>query len=298
MAENEISRLNYWPPPDFDGWSSIPERDRASYQFTNSGDYCLGPSSRPHENVRAGQLFAHTMDDCAAYPGVVHDYWVYVPAQADQRTYSDVMIFLDGALFLDPKVCAPIVLDNLIHEGTMPPVIGLFVAPGDKGPGLPLWGGNDNRSLEYDTVNAVFADFLLEELIPSALASHGFGGFGNIGVAGISSSGAAAFTAAWNRSDRIQKVISFVGSFTDIRGANCYPSVVRRSSHRPIRTFLQTGARDLDIVFGNWLIANQDLASALAYREYEYQLVVGEGGHSLKHGAAILPDALRWAWGA
>jgi len=34
----------------------------------------------------------------------------------------------------------------------------------------------------------------------------------------------------------------------------------------------------------------------LEYRGYDYQLVVGEGGHSLRHGGAILADALRWLW--
>ncbi|HEX8787748.1 MAG TPA: hypothetical protein VF793_16305, partial [Telluria sp.] len=71
---------------------------------------------------------------------------------------------------------------------------------------------------------------------------------------------------------------------------------VRREDERPLRVFLQTGEHDLDIVFGDWQLANRQLASALAYRGYDHQLVVGEGGHSLKQGGALLADALRWLW--
>jgi enterochelin esterase family protein len=28
----------------------------------------------------------------------------------------------------------------------------------------------------------------------------------------------------------------------------------------------------------------------------DYKFVVGNGGHSGKHGGAILPDSLRWLW--
>ena len=38
------------------------------------------------------------------------------------------------------------------------------------------------------------------------------------------------------------------------------------------------------------------MAAALAYRGYDHRLVIGEGGHSLAHGAAMLPETLRWLW--
>jgi enterochelin esterase family protein len=71
---------------------------------------------------------------------------------------------------------------------------------------------------------------------------------------------------------------------------------VRRGPARALKAFLQTGEHDLDIVFGNWAQANRDLASALAYRGIEHRLVVGSGGHSLRHGGAIFADTLRWLW--
>ena len=72
--------------------------------------------------------------------------------------------------------------------------------------------------------------------------------------------------------------------------------MVRREDPKPLRIFLQSGARDLDVVFGNWVIANLDMAAALSFRGYDYQFVFGEGGHTLKHGGAIFSDTLRWLW--
>ncbi len=72
--------------------------------------------------------------------------------------------------------------------------------------------------------------------------------------------------------------------------------MIRKTERKPMRVFLQTGAKDVDVIFGSWPIANQDLAAALAYRMYDYQLVFGEGGHTLKHGGVIFPETMRWLW--
>ena len=65
----------------------------------------------------------------------------------------------------------------------------------------------------------------------------------------------------------------------------------------PVVGFCHTDAAALAALhFGDWAQANRDLASALAYRGIAHRLVVGRGGHSLRHGGAILPDTLRWLW--
>jgi enterochelin esterase family protein len=207
------------------------------------------------------------------------------------------MVFQDAQLYLGPDVNAPIVFDNLIHKGEMPVTIGVFVNPGDKGTGMPIWGGNDNRSLEYDSLNDHYARFLLEELLPEVekdyVITHDPAGRA---ICGISSGGICAFTVAWERPDAFSKVVSHCGSFTNVRGGHNYPSLIRKSPAKPLRVFLQSGTNDFNLVFGNWPIANQDMASALAYKGYDYQFVFGEGGHTLKHGGAIFPDTLRWLW--
>jgi enterochelin esterase family protein len=93
-------------------------------------------------------------------------------------------------------------------------------------------------------------------------------------------------------------VLSHVGSFTNIRGGHVYPSLIRKTKKqpKPIRVFLQAGAKDLDNEYGNWPLANQEMASALKFAGYDYKLEYGTEGHNGKHGGAILPESLVWLW--
>src|SRR5215813_7580413 len=84
-------------------------------------------------------------------------------------------------------------------------------------------------------------------------------------AAGISSGGICAFTAAWERPDLFSKVLSHVGSFTNIRGGDVYPGMIRKTERKPIRVFLQDGSNDLDNEHGSWPLANQQMAAALKY---------------------------------
>ena len=38
------------------------------------------------------------------------------------------------------------------------------------------------------------------------------------------------------------------------------------------------------------------MAAALKWAGYDYQFVFGEGTHSGRHGASIMPEALKWLW--
>lgn len=91
-------------------------------------------------------------------------------------------------------------------------------------------------------------------------------------------------------------MLTHCGSFVAIRGGDAWPGRIRREDAKPLRVFLQSGTYDLDILFGDWLLANRAMAAALSYRGYDHRLVTGEGGHSLKHGGALLPETLRWLW--
>ncbi|MBV9787846.1 MAG: esterase family protein [Chloroflexi bacterium] len=275
-------------PADLQALTRTPEID---------GPYTLGPESTAQENVPRGQVSQHHWVGGEIYPGVERDYWVYVPQQYDGSQLACLMVFQDGAMYLGPDTNIPIAFDNLIHQGDMPLTIGLFVNPGDRGPGMPRWGGADNRSVEYDSLDDRYARFLLEELLPPLEQQYNLvSDPAGRAICGISSGGICAFTVAWQRPDAFGKVVSHCGSFTSVRGGNQYPSMIRKSVAKPLRVFLQTGTKDLDVVFGNWVIANQDMAAALAYKDYDYQFVLGEGGHSLVHGGAIFPDTMRWLW--
>ena len=277
------------PPPR-------PAKDQAAF-IAGVEPYVLGPDSLPQPGVPAGSLTQYHWRSQHIYPGTERDYWVYVPQQYTPEKPACLMVFQDGGNYLKRAVNVPVVFDNLIQRGEMPVTVGLFVNPGDKGPGNPRYGGTDNRSVEYDSLGDRYARFLLEELIPEIqkqlnLTADPAGR----AICGMSSGGICAFNAAWERPDAFRKVVSHCGSFTNIRGGHVFPSLVRLEEPKPLRVFLQSGSHDLDVIFGSWPIANQDMAAALAYREYDFQFIYGEGYHTLKHGGAIFPDTLRWLW--
>ena len=279
---------------------AIPPKDQAAFDASVAGDepYALGPDSLPQDGVPRGAVTRYHWTSDTIYPGTERDYWLYVPQQYDGTRPACLMVFQDGEReYLGPNINVPVVFDNLIHAGDMPVTVGLFVNPGDKGPGNPVYGGSDNRSFEYDSLGDQYARFLMKELLP-AIGKHYTITSDAAGraICGISSGGICAFTVAWERPDAFGKVVSHCGSFANIRGGHNYPSMIRKTERKPIRVFLQTGAKDVDLVFGNWPIANRDMAAALAYREYDYQFAFGEGGHTLKHGGAIFPETMRWLW--
>jgi enterochelin esterase family protein len=114
----------------------------------------------------------------------------------------------------------------------------------------------------------------------------------------MSSGGICAWTVAWERPDQFRKVVSHVGSFTNIRGGHKYPELIRSTEWKPIRVFLQDGHNDNRSrrAERNWVIANHNMAAALEEMDYDYKYVYGEGGHNGNHGGAIFPDTMRWLW--
>jgi enterochelin esterase family protein len=263
-------------------------------------DYKLGEDSMKHEGVPEGKVTKHSWTS-KIFEGTVRDYWVYVPAQYDDKTPACVMVFQDGGSYVDVgdkgSFKVPIVFDNLIHKKEMPVTIGIFINPGKVPPAKEGDKPRDNRSFEYDTLSDQYARFLEKEILPEVSKDYKLRqDAAGRGICGISSGGICAFTVAWERPDMFSKVLSHVGSFTNIRGGDVYPGLIRKTEKKPIRVFLQDGSGDLDNVHGNWPLANQQMALALKWAKYDYKFEFGDGGHNGKHGGAILPESLKWLW--
>lgn len=278
---------------------SIPLSDRVLYQ---PGPYELSADSHAQPGIPRGKITRDVLVDSTVYPGTMHEYWVYVPAQYDGKTPAAVMIFQDGHAYVGEKSSyrATTVMDNLIAKGDMPITVGIFIEPGHKGNELPRenWGKRNNRSVEYDTPDDTYARFLLDDILPLVSKELSLTDDPDLrAIAGASSGGICAFKCAWHRPDAFRKVISTIGSFTNIRGGHVYPALIRKEEVRPIRVFLQDGMNDLDNAHGNWWLGNQQMARALAYQDrYDFRFVAGDEGHNAKHGSAIFPDAMRWLW--
>jgi enterochelin esterase-like enzyme len=262
--------------------------------------YKYGPDSERHDGVPKGVINTHTWES-KIYANTKRTYYVYVPAQYNANSPAALMVFQDGGAYAkeDGDFRVPIVFDNLIHQKQMPVTIGLFVDPGywtsAAAPENPFRA--QNRSYEYDDVSDQYATFLITELIAELKKTYNISDDPMMhAIAGLSSGGICAFTAAWFRPDYFHKVLSHIGSFTDIRGGHIYPALIRKSGKKDIKVFLQDGNKDLNNNYGDWWLANLQMESSLKFRGYDYKFVAGTGGHTGKHGGSILPESLKWLW--
>ena len=261
-------------------------------------EYPLGPDHERHPGVPVGQVTKYLLAG-KVYPGTTRDYWVYVPAQYQASKPASVMVVQDGGGWINEtgRFRAPIVFDNLIHQGQMPVTIGIFVNPGIMPALTPGAQDRFHRSFEYDAMSDRYARFLAEDLLPAVAAKYNLSTDPNDrAIAGSSSGASAALIAAWHRPDQFRRVLSYIGSFTNLRGAQTLSSLIRKTEPKPLRIFLQDGRNDQSIYAGSWFRANEDIQMALAYAGYDQTWVIGNEAHNGIHGSAILPDALRWLW--
>lgn len=272
--------------------------------------YPLGPDSQRKEGVPRGQVTDFDWRESKVFSNTIRHCSIYVPAQYDAAKPAALMVFQDGHTYQkeDGDFRVPIVFDNLIAAKEMPMTIAVFIDPGFRQKAFPDaprgWRPEpQNRSFEYDSLTTSYSEFLVTEILPYVRKQY------NItddpeghAICGISSGAICAWTVAWNRPDQFRKVVSHVGSFTNIRGGDKYPDIIRTNDWKPIRIFMQDGANDLRgspqnrRPGWNWVVANHNLAAALEEKDYDYKYVFGEGGHNGNHGGSIFPETMRWLW--
>ncbi|MEP7277370.1 MAG: SMP-30/gluconolactonase/LRE family protein [Bacteroidota bacterium] len=261
--------------------------------------YPIDPASLEQAGVPRGEVLKFTFNQSAVFPGTTRDYWVYIPAEYQPDKPACVYVNQDGIQWK-----APTVFDNLIFNKEMPVTIGVFVTPGKVLAASGDAQDRYNRSFEYDGLGNAYAKFILNELLPEVEKQKASDGRiirlsknGNDRAIGGSSSGAVcAFTAAWEYPDQFSRVFSAIGTYVGLRGADRYPSLIRKYAPKPIRVFLQDGANDLNIYGGDWFKANEMMERALVFAGYEVNHVWGEEGHNGNQGVAVFPDAMRWLW--
>jgi len=274
--------------------------------------YRLGPDSLPQEGVPKGEIRGPFTLPSQAYPGTSHTYWVYVPAQYDPAVPASLMIFNDGHAFLMPEggTNAQNVMDNLIYRREIPVMIGVFINPGrrpdQREPDQHEWGDRTtNRPTEYNSLDDRYARVIVDELMPVLNKEYSISKDPDRrGIGGASSGAIAAFTVAWERPNEFRKVLSIVGSFTNIRGGNAYPDIIRKAGRKPIRIFLQDGRNDnrgtgrggVYDESRDWFLQNVRMMQALTEKGYDLNYTWGMNKHGQKMGAAILPEMMRWLW--
>jgi enterochelin esterase family protein len=291
-----------------------PQPQRPAMAETPNTDiyYKLAVDAIPQDGVPKGEVKGPFVLPSQAYPGTQHTYWVYVPAQYDPAMAASLMIYNDGQAFMNPvgDIRAQVVMDNLIYRRELPVMIGVFINPGrtpeQPEPSGSEWGDRTtNRPTEYNTLDDKYARVIVDELLPVLYKEY------NIskdperhGIGGSSSGAIAAFTVAWERPNAFRKVLSNVGSFTNIRGGNAYPDIIRKSDRKPIRIFLVDGRNDnrslrADGTYDqsrDWFYQNVRMQQALTEKGYEVNYEWGINRHGQKMLQTVFPEMMRWLW--
>lgn len=263
-------------------------------------DYKPGPDAQRKDGVPKGTVTTYLWES-KIYPGTKRNYYVYVPAQYTSDKPAALMVFQDGHAYLkeDGDFRTTIVYDNLIYRKELPITICLFVDPGypSSQPAPDNFFRSSNRSFEYDDLSDQYASFIITELVPELKKKYNISDDPKMhGIGGLSSGAICAFTAAWTHPEFFHKVLSHIGSYTDIRGGHVYPTLIRKSSNKNIRIFLQDGNKDLSNIYGDWWLANLQMESAFKFKGYDYKFVSSNGSHNGRHAGSILPESLRWLW--
>jgi enterochelin esterase-like enzyme len=256
----------------------------------------------PKASVPQGKLVGPIVLTSKVYPDMKSNMWYYVPAQYDGSTPLPVQIWGDGQFYVATRPTAYRLLDtidNLTAEKKIPAMVNVFIQPGT--------GPNNQalRSIEYDTVDDRYSDYLLTEVLPEAekgpkLRHDGY----SRAMVGESSGGICSFNAAYRKPDQFARVLSWIGSFAALQvsseqpiGGAIYPVLVRLQPKRNIRVWLQDGAHDQEnIRAGSWILQNIQLANSLKTHGYDYHFSMGPGTHSQRQGSAELPASLTWLW--
>ena len=282
-------------------------------------EYKDSPDSQVQEGVPKGTVRQFTMasEDSKIYPGIAkdrpgtvpykRDVAIYTPAGYVAGTKAPFIVVTDGMWYKDTVVK---VLDNLIFQKRIPPIVAVMVHNG---------GGDSlgsQRGLEYDEVSDQYARFIETEVLPRATKEYGvaFTSDPNARAAmGGSSGAAAAFTMAWSRPDLYRRVLSYSGTFVNQQypmnpasphGAwEYHEHFIMQSRKKPIRIWLHVSENDLgskldELSYHNWVMANNRMAAVLKAKGYDYRYVFAKAaGHTDgRVTKQTLPEAMEWVW--
>lgn len=293
----EIAKLK-----DLPAWTSAA----VDGDYSTGPGYPTAPELAKRTGVPEGKVIEFVMNSAESkiYPGVNGAFQrhvcVYVPAEYVAGSVAPVIVAADA---YGMRYNLPTILDNMIYDQRLPVMIAVMVD-----------NGGAERSMEYDTVSDKNAQFIEDEVLPQVEKEA------NVKLSkdpearmtlGGSSGGAAALTMAWFRPELYHRVVSYSGTFVNLRNGPEAPlgayefieHLFPNSEKKPLRLWIQVsendnGAKTPSANRRNWVTANSRLAKILKDKGYHYQFVYSKNaGHTqrkvINH---TLPQALEYAW--
>ncbi len=248
------------------------------------------PWNHPRQSIPKGQVY-HSFYYSKAHDNL-RDVWVYTPPYYDKhnRNSYPLLVVLDGAAYVRDWMAAPVILDNLIGECRLQPMVALFVGSIEQ----PV------REIEKKPCDDKFADFLANELIPWLASMY------NVSpnpaktiIAGSSMGGLAACYAAMKHPERFGNVICQSGAFWWRPDASCneewFIERFAKNPKIPTKFYLDVGNQEVNLNYGSpsALQANRDFHNMLKEKKYwvYYREVCGD--HEYDSWRATFPIALQ-----
>ena len=231
---------------------------------------------------------------------------VYVPKQYVRGTVAPFIVGADG-----PDRALFTALDNLIGEHRVPVMIAVSISNG---------GGDaqgSERGLEYDTMSGRYAEWVEAEVLPRVEKEYNVKLTKNPdgrATMGGSSGGSCAFIMAWYHPELYHRVLTYSGTYVNQQwpsnpetpgGAwDLHERLIPKNPAKPLRIWMEVGDRDnlnpnsMRDNMHDWVVANEQMAKALAAKGYHYQFVFARNaGHTDRTvKAQTLPEALEYLW--
>lgn len=225
--------------------------------------------------------------------------WIHIPTNLKETTKEiPLLIQVDGAWCLG-VLDIPWLIDGMVAEDQIPPVITAMVDTVDRGNDLPC--------------NSAFADFLADELIPWLRESYSISNDPkDIIVAGQSYGGLAATWAGLKRPDAIGNVLCQSGSFwwwpeigtsrgNKVLGTETnhawLPGYVARAPKVDVRFWLEAGLME-DGPFlhrgPSLLTCHRHMRDVLIAKNYDVAYREFASGHDFHVWRGLYPDGLRY----
>lgn len=231
---------------------------------------------------------------------------VYVPRRLAPGTPAPFIVGADG-----PDRMLFTALDHLIPAHRVPAQVAISIGNG---------GGDaqgSERGLEYDTMSGKYAEFVEQEVLPrveqecGVKLTHDPEGRATMGG---SSGGSCALIMAWYHPEWYHRVLTYSGTYVNQQwpydpatpgGAwEFHRHLIPERPAQPLRLWLEVGDRDLynpNVIrdeMHDWVVANENMARALAGKGYHYQFVFARNaGHTDRAvKQQTLPEALEYVW--
>jgi enterochelin esterase family protein len=215
--------------------------------------------------------------------------WTYTPPgyNAAHGPYALLVVF-DGKEYID-LIPTPTILDNLLAEGRLPPMVALF----------PDSLGWETRNRELPC-HPPFLDFLRQELLPWAQSQfHLTADPARSIIAGSSYGGLAAAYVGLSLSQRFGRVLSQTGAFGWSPSAETEPEWLARQFVQqallPLWFYLDVGDLETEPTEDNGpsqLTANRHLRDVLRAKGYPVQYAEYSGGHDYLNLQGTLANGL------